>query len=408
MENTDHIILRRRTSHVASSTPSVARDLHFASTPAWGERAPALLDEAELEIASLSAKGASDVAAEPGHLVAEVLPTTLIHPVASALVDPPFSGGTSWGVEAVGAACSRLTGAGVKVAVLDTGIDASHESFRGMGLLVKDFVGKGDHDEVGHGTHCAGTIAGRDINGHRFGVAPGIGRLLIGKVLGPEGGATDAIAKGILWAREQGAHVISMSLGIDFPGAVARWVATGMPIQAATSRALTAYLAHVRLFEALAEIATGTPTSGQPTLLVAAAGNESARSAALPYTVASSPPAGSRGFISVGALRKTVAGSLVTADFSNTGVDLMGPGADVLSCWPGGRYACLSGTSMAVPHVAGVAALWLQRLWEAGDDVGGDLLAVRLLGSGLSVTGVASSDGGAGLVLAPQEPSRPA
>lgn len=92
-----------------------------------------------------------------------------------------------------------------------------------MELLQRNFTADADSDEHGHGTHCAGTVFGRDVDGVRIGVARGVTKALIGKVLGTEGGSSDLIVQAIQWAVAQGAHVISMSLGIDFPGVSALW-----------------------------------------------------------------------------------------------------------------------------------------------------------------------------------------
>ena len=128
-------------------------------------------------------------------------------------------------VAAVGATTTSFTGAGVTVAVLDTGIDAGHEAFAGKAIEQKDFTGEGDGDRNGHGTHCAGTIFGGKVGQLRIGVAPGIQKALIGKVLDAQGsGSTDQILDGLLWAVRNGANVVSMSIGFDFPGMVKRLI----------------------------------------------------------------------------------------------------------------------------------------------------------------------------------------
>lgn len=149
--------------------------------------------------------------------MAPIMRTKLITPIAAA------PGGAqpepTWGIHAVGAAASEFTGAGVIVAVLDTGIDSAHPAFAGVNVVERDFSGDGNGDRQGHGTHCAGTIFGRDVDGTRIGVARGVTEARIGKVLGDDGsGDTDMMLRGINWAVDQGANVISMSLGFDFPG----------------------------------------------------------------------------------------------------------------------------------------------------------------------------------------------
>ena len=107
----------------------------------------------------------------------------------------------------------QTMGEGIKVAVLDTGVDSDHPDLQDGITAVKDFSGDGIEDVNGHGTHCAGIIGARLNNVGFVGVAPKT-ELLIAKVLGNDGtGAFSWIADGVLWAVEQGADIISMSLG---------------------------------------------------------------------------------------------------------------------------------------------------------------------------------------------------
>ncbi len=336
-----------------------------------------------------------------------VMPMKLIEPVDLEEAEDTEGEATSeadvaWGVEAVGATTSPFTGAGITVAVLDTGIDAGHVAFNGVDLVTKDFTTSGGaHDDNGHGTHCAGTIFGRDVNGTRIGVAPGVSRAVIGKVLGPDGGSSETLTEAMIWARDNGAHVISMSLGIDFPGYV-EWLVQnhGLPIKVATSIGLYDYTANVKLFETLSQfLAAGI---GQP-LVVAASGNESGRNANPPYELNVASPASAAGIVAVGALARTATG-LDIAPFSNTRATVAAPGVGVLSAKTGGGLRSLNGTSMATPHAAGIAALWAEKLAINGR-LNPQTLQARLIGTASFDTLVDSIDPldvGSGLVRAPQ------
>jgi subtilisin family serine protease len=367
-------------------------------------RGPPRPDEpaaAAVSVESFTPADAAAASRAPQVAVAPVLPLKLVEPVASADAGTPTGPGSAWGVEAVGALDCPFSGAGVKVAVLDTGIDASHEAFRGTLLTQRDFTGDGDGDPVGHGTHCAGTIAGREVNGYRYGVAPGVEELLVGKVLGSDGGSTDALMKAMLWALESGAHVMSMSLGLDFPGLVGQWTENGMALEPATSRALEGYRDNLRLFGRLADVIRASGPYGPAALVVAATGNESQREAVVPYTVGVAPPAASEGFVAVAALRRARDDDLAVAEFSNSGASVAAPGVDILSAKAGGGFTTMSGTSMATPHVAGVAALWAESLLASAGRIDLTLLLARLTGNSRPLPGFDSLDVGAGLIQAP-------
>lgn len=215
-------------------------------------------------------------------------------------------------------------GEGVKVAVLDTGLDGAHRDgiFEGRAGRVKSFVqGENWKDRrSGHGTHCAGVVcaAGRD-----YGAAPAA-TLLVGKVLGDAGsGSFSGIIKGLEWATRQGAKVISMSLG--GPGG------PDSPVSRAVDAAFR-----------------------KGVVVVCAAGNEQRGSDR--YEADFSSPGSAKDGVCVGAV--DMADNI--ADFSNAGrtVDIAAIGVNVRSLGLGGTFdRYMSGTSMACPHVAGVAAL---------------------------------------------------
>jgi subtilisin family serine protease len=340
--------------------------------------------------------------------VAPVMPMRLIAPVATDGdgAAAPAAPTSDWGIRAVGADTSPFTGDGILVAVLDTGIDRTHPAFAGMTLVEKDFTGEGDGDIHGHGTHCAGTIFGRDVNGVRIGVARGVQRALVGKILGRTGGDSERIVEAIQWARSQGATVISMSVGIDFPGYQAALQAEGLPPELATSRALEAYRRNVSLFEKLTGLlnAMGGITPGsQPTVMIAAAGNESRRQQNPDFKIAVSPPAVADGIISVAAVGQE-GNEFVVAPFSNTGALVAGPGVGITSAAVGGGLRVMSGTSMATPYVAGVSALWAQRIRQRGN-LTAAVLSAQVIGNASLQrlkAGFDPVDVGSGLVQAPQ------
>jgi len=389
------IVLRRKAPFrraLASRTLS-AGPLGVENLPNLGEPVLEQVEMTSAEVADLQRDPEVQVVAAP-------MPLKLIAPAGSPEVTPAATGNT-WGIEAVRAHTSPFTGAGVVVAVLDTGINPNHVAFQGVQLERRNFTQSPDDDEHGHGTHCAGTIFGRDVNGLRIGIARGVNKALIGKVLGTGGGSSATLATAINWAYEKGANVISMSLGIDFPGYVADLIAQGLPPEAATSIALEQYRANVNLFSSLTHLLAQSNAFSQAAVVVAASGNESHRPQ---YEVAVAPPAAGDGMISVGALQRSAAGNLSIAPFSNTQCNLCGPGVSVTSAWIGNNNALqtISGTSMATPHVAGCAALWAEQQKQLTGVLTNENLAAKTLASALFVPGASFEDIGNGMVQAPQ------
>ncbi len=260
-----------------------------------------------------------------------------------------------------------ITGKGVVVAVLDTGVDINHPDLRdniwvnlgeipGNGIdddgngFVDDRYGWdfGDRDNsptpgrergADHGTHVAGTIGAKlngitlDSRGNRVevqGVAPDATIMPIRVLGGRFGNTTDALARGIRYAVDNGADIINLSLGAGMNSPVLR--------------------------SAL------TYAEERGVIIVAAAGNDANRGATVP-----SFPARDAALVDVGIAVGAVDRDVNIASFSNPAGTVLGefpfvvaPGVRVLSTLPGNRYGTLSGTSMATPHVAGLVALLLQ------------------------------------------------
>jgi subtilisin len=272
-------------------------------------------------------------------------------------------GAATWGLQATKVVGSRHSGMGIKVAVLDTGLDLTHPDFAGRAITTKSFItGEDVQDLQGHGTHCIGTSCGPlnppdPASPRRYGIAYNA-EIFAGKVLSNRGsGADGGILAGIDWAITNGCQIISMSLGADIrPGD------TYSPI-----------------YEEVAKRALS-----RGTLIIAAAGNASGRPSDIQPV---GRPANCPSIMAVAALHADLGVSFYSCGSINPnggGVDLAGPGGNagsapipqVYSTWttdpravrpPGpARYRAISGTSMATPHVAGIAALYAEATGKTG------------------------------------------
>ncbi len=180
----------------------------------------------------------------------------------------------------------------------------------------------------------------------------------------------------------------------------------GWPVALATSRALIGYRANLRFFDRLMGMVRARAASTHGSVVVAAAGNDSRSNESPYYKIGVSLPAAAESIISVGALRRD-GERMSVAHFSNTLPEVSAPGVDIVSAKIGGGFAMMDGTSMACPHVAGVAALWWNALYSSGAVFPrADLVAAKLLANAktsIFSSGVEIADRGAGIVTAPQE-----
>ncbi|KAI0481492.1 subtilisin-like protease PR1K [Xylaria cf. heliscus] len=210
-------------------------------------------------------------------------------------------------------------GEGVCAYIVDTGIDVDHPDFEGRATFASNQVDNDDTDGNGHGTHVAGTIGSKT-----YGVAKKVSLYAV-KVLGADGSGTNS---GVIAGMD---FVVSDAPDRDCP----KGVVVNLSLGGGVSSAVNAAAANV--------VSAGH-------FMAVAAGNEA-------EDASNSSPASEPSVCTVGATDKTDALSY----FSNFGklVDILAPGSDIESTWPGGKTNTISGTSMASPHVAGIGAYFL-------------------------------------------------
>lgn len=265
---------------------------------------------------------------------------SLIRPVAAAAAAPPST--IAWGLRRLGAPAlwqAGFDGTGVIVGHLDTGVDGAHPALAGAISAFAEFDLAGNqvpraqpHDSGEHGTHTAGTIVGRPTARGAIGMAPGA---QLASALVIEGGQViDRVLGGLEWVLSRNVRVISMSLGLR---------------------------GYTPAFQAVIDALRRNNV-----LPVFAVGNEG------PDT--SRSPGNYDNVLSIGAMD----GTDQVPDWSSSQAfqralkplvpDCVAPGVEILSAKPGGDYQTMSGSSMATPHVAGLAALLLQAKPDATVD----------------------------------------
>lgn len=304
------------------------------------------------------------------HLTDQVLGKQAPAEISAAGIDQSK---LTYGLQITNAGISRFTGKGIRVAVLDTGLDLGHPDFAGRKITAQSFVpNEAVDDGHGHGTHCIGTSCGslKVKRMPRYGIAYDA-EIFAGKVLSNRGsGADGGILAGIDWAITNGCAVISMSLSAP--------VSAGMSFS--------------QIYENV-----GIRAMNSGSLIVVAAGNDSRRSG---FIAPVGHPANCPSILAVAAIDS----KLRIASFSNGGInpdgggiDIAGPGVDIRSSVPRNKlYKEMSGTSMATPHVAGIAALYA----ESDPNLRGQALWMALISRARRLD-LPSRDVGMGLVQAP-------
>jgi len=222
-----------------------------------------------------------------------------------------------WGVDRIDAeyAWEYSTGAGVKVAILDTGIDLDHPDLFVAGGYNAINPRKTPDDDNGHGTHCAGIAAALDNDIGVVGVAPDASLYAV-KVLNRNGqGFLSDVIEGLQWCIDNGMLVVNMSFG-------------------SSSDNQTFHDAITTASESLIQVAAAGNTGGD--VIYPAKYDET---------------------IAVSATDKS--DSLASWSSYGPEIDFAAPGVDIYSTYKGGTYETLSGTSMAAPHVTGTVALVL-------------------------------------------------
>ncbi len=242
--------------------------------------------------------------------------------VSSVEIDQPIkllSQKVDWGIQRIGAqkVWEKASGANVVVAVIDTGVQTDHEDLKNNVVGGFDFVNNNNnaYDDNGHGTHVAGIIAAYD---NSLGIVGGAHRskIMPVKVLNAQGyGYLSDVAKGIYYAADNNAQIINLSLGTTHDSSILR--------------------------DAVLH------ASNKGLLVVGAAGNSSGNACLYPAA-----------YVEVICVVATDQDNKL-ASFSNRGGEFSAPGVSNYSTYINNRYAYLSGTSMAAPHVSASAALLL-------------------------------------------------
>lgn len=340
--------VKRTLSANYKASSAKIKTLFKSNSKQGGGQVVADLPYANAMVANVSNATLRDLANNP-EIAQITLDRTIMFEETPANSDINMNASEDWtyGLKKVGVdkvrAAYNLTGKGIRVGVLDTGIDADHADLKGKVVAWKDWAGSSatPKDAHGHGTHCAGTIAGGDASGKNIGVAPDV-ELVVGRIFGDSGGAT---LSGILGAMNWVTDPDSNADTDDAPQIVSNsWGGRQGSMQ--SEKAMWNLVKTWRSLGMVPVFAAGN--SGPRAKTVGTPGGYPHS-----FAVAATDDKDKAAYFSS-------RGPITWEGVEYVKPDIAAPGVNVYSAKPGGGYQKMSGTSMACPHVAGLAALVLQ------------------------------------------------
>ena len=295
--------------------PVVVTSLDPAGRPEIRSILAANVDQARHEVEAISSESVAK-----GQQVVSVEPESELHTVGSAVTNDPYRA-SQWSLTQLDfeSTWSTSDGTGVCVGVVDSGIALNHPDLSGKVAASADWTGEGVSSYGNHATHVAGIIAAKPNNSQGIvGAAPGVSLLnakALSAALGE--GTTSGVAQAIVWAVDNGAGVINASIG-------------GNSGSSALLQAINYAQAH-------------------DVVIIASGGNDGLKGNS------SSWPASYEWPIATASITDT--GALSPFSTQASYIDIAAPGSSILSTLTSSRYGYMSGTSMAAPHVAALAAL---------------------------------------------------